>query len=286
MFGILLICSVNGVNGEIFKVQILKYDNQTYTNDTINLTYDSSNSYLDNLGSNPEIYLRVYSTEESDLNGRWVGLGYKVGDSYRIISTGETQHNNHSIDNATFLSRLGNVSNVTVNSSLLYYSNTNFQFNILSVRGQYPGIVYAVVTDDSSYINSSAIIGVENALAIGESEEMFPNGTRWIRLDPETDGWLIGHDHYNNGSQTCHLSENFTYEDLAHGSYRMKISTSPGNVNVTVRAAYYNTYYDYSGGTCEYERISVDTGFIVVGIKKVQNFLNETLLNADKDMIN
>ncbi|MDI6729918.1 MAG: CARDB domain-containing protein [Candidatus Altarchaeum sp.] len=274
-FGFIFLAIFCGVcsTGEIIKVKILEYDSdsQIYTNNTVNLSYDpGSNSYHDAAAVNPNVYLAAYATEQSDLEGKWIGLAYKAGDKYRMVLADPTQ--------GVYLLSLSSLSK----NGTVYYSQTDQQIQILSDRGQYPGIMYAVITD-GRYSLFNIPPPLENSPS---PEQIIPNNAIWIRLDPETDGWLIGHDYYNDGSWTCHHSENFTYEDLAHGSYRMNISTSPGNVNVTVRAAYCDAYYDYDNEECKNENIRVDTGFIVIGIKKIQNFLNETLLNADKDMIN
>ncbi len=156
--------------------------------DTLNLSYgDGADSYLDNADPNPDAYIRVTASLSSDLSGKYVCAAYKAGDSFKLITP----------DFSGDCLSIG-----TINGAGPFWADTNVEFS--SSSAYYPGIVYAVVSDDSSI----------------SSDDTF------VRIEPE-DGWLVG----NDGSKEDDA-------DPVCDSYDLTTSVVSGNVTVTVTDAY------------------------------------------------
>ena len=117
----------------------------------------SGKSYVDNVGVNPDIKVRVYSDNPiDDLTGKWVTIVYKTGDSYFQIASGGVVGTN--------MTQLGARS-----GSGPYYSDSPLTLNTLSAYAIYPANVYIVVSDDKyvSLADSFVLAEVTNGMLLG-----------------------------------------------------------------------------------------------------------------------
>jgi|GEM_PF-1569613 len=224
---------------------------------TINLAYqDSYLSYTDNVGTNADVKLRVYATASGKLSGKWVGLAYKVGDVARVISDGPTS-------GETLLEPLGQ----EFFSNALYYAETSPSFSPHDAKAVYPGILYAVISDDPhKETNSDAFY-------------ILPNDV-FVKLDPSEDGWLVGDDGSGYGS-----GDN-SGEDSEHGSYSLNISQTSDTVLVTVNYASSSAFSipcKFEGGCAIISEIPVDRDFVIVGISKNGTILDSKLTSPKCD---
>ena len=182
--------------------------------DALNLSYNSgADSYLDDADPNPNAYIRVIADLSSDLSGKYVCAAYRVGGSFKLITP----------DFSGDCLSIG-----TVNGPGPFWADTDVEFS--SSSAYYPGIIYAVVSDDD----------------VLSSDDTF------IRIEP-ADGWLVG----NDGSKESGA-------DPVCDSYDLTTSVASGNVTVTVTDVYADDGasitqdYDYIVGVIEEHRKCLD----------------------------
>ncbi len=256
-YGYLIISLVFGTlcsSGALAAITDVKIVN-TVSNSTVILDYDTTaGSYLDNVGNNPDVKLRVYSNASGELTGKWVGLVYRAGSTARVVSQGPAS--------GTTLEPLGGESS----NGTHYYADTVDGFK---TSAYYPAILQAVISTQM------------HTETVNDTFTVSTNDT-FLELNPESDGWFRGYD--GNGQ----LSGDNTGENQIYGSYSLNITNiSSSRIAVSVNWVSYNATVVNFGGTnytTNKKIINVDVDKIVIGIAASNNTILDsgvTSVNAD-----